>query len=785
MCSVREVDASGTNLLRRSVGSLVRGLLIAAAYFGMGRLMGLLAVSPGYATPVWPSAGLAFVAALLWGRSALVGVLLGSSAVNTLITLRLDTLGPALAVGAWIGAGAALQAWVGARLVARVVGPGNPLEQGGSVPMLLLLGGPVACVVNAVLSTIALVTMGLVDPGCAPADLATWWVGDTIGVLLVAPALLAVFAPPSAWYLRRLASLAVPLGICLFGVSVVFQRTMEAAAEDARRAFDSRATAVASSFFGTLDRVEAYTESVARVLGFFPELDRQGFQVMVAPWLRANPYITAFEWAPRVTGDRLSAFEIRNRDAQGPAYLVRELGPDGLLRPSARREVHAPILYIEPLAREQVALGYDLASNPARRRALDAATDSGGVVLTEALRLVNYPDEWGVLAVAAAYGGIASPVDAVARQGAVRGHVATVLRLDSIVDAALQRAGSPPLSLRVLDTSMSPPLLLVGPENAGRSTATWSMLHPVGGRAWRLEVLGEGGVRPWVGWTVLAAGLACTGLVTAFVLDAGARALKVERLVTERTAALERANDALTRSNLELERFAYVASHDMREPLRTIACFAELLQQEAGDHLDDTGRDWTARILAATRRMQGLVREVLAYARTEAREEVFEAVPLAEPVAAALEDLDALVRECGATVVVGDLPSAWCDRVQMVQLFQNLITNAIKFRRADVVPRVGISGERTADAVEIVVVDNGIGVDPMHFGRLFEMFQTLHEAGRFPGHGIGLATCRRIVERHGGRIWMTSVPGVGSAVHVTLPVGGQGLEPGPTPRRGG
>lgn len=764
--TLQNVKSSDASALRRSVAAVVRTVLIAAAYFGMGHLMGLLAVAPGYATPVWPSAGLALVGALLWGRAAVVGVLLGSWVLNALITLRTDTLGPAVVAGAVVGVGAALQAWVGARLVARVVGPGNPLEQGGSVPMLLLLGGPVTCVINAAWGTLGLVALGQGSPDHALADGLTWWVGDSIGVLLVAPLLLAVFASPSAWYLRRLASLAVPLGVCLVGVSAIFRQTMEEAEDDTRHAFEARAVVIAASFFGALQRVEAYTESVARVLGAVPDLDREAFEAMVNPWIRANPCITAFEWAPVVPADRLDAFELSVRD-EHPDYEVTELASPGVLRPVRPHGVHTPIRFIEPLPRERSALGYDLSSSPERRRALELASTTGGVVLTEAVRLVAYPQEWGVLAVSAAYSGPAQVADASSRP--VSGFVATVLRVGELVEAARVRAGTQPLSMRVTDLTASPPLLLSGPDGAAApDELAWSTRDTVGGRSWLVEVRGVHGVRAWVGWTVLAAGLACTGLVTAFVLDAGTRALKVERLVAERTAALEQVNDALTRSNLELQRFAYVASHDMREPLRTIHCFAELLQQEDGDRLGDEGRDHVRRIVAATRRMQGLVREVLAYSRIEGGGEVFDLVPLAEPVIAALEDLDALVRESGATVVVEALPSAWCDRVQMVQLFQNLLSNAIKFRRPDVAAQIKVSGRQTASGVEVVVRDNGIGVEPRFFDRIFEMFQTLHAAGRYPGQGIGLATCRKIVERHGGHIWMTSVPGLGSAVHVVL-----------------
>ncbi|MCR6631856.1 MAG: CHASE domain-containing protein [Magnetospirillum sp.] len=243
-----------------------------------------------------------------------------------------------------------------------------------------------------------------------------------------------------------------------------------------------------------------------------------------------------------------------------------------------------------------------------------------------------------------------------------------------------------------------------------------------------------------------------------------------ERL--RREDALNRAVDALTRSNQELERFAHIAAHDLQEPCRTIISYAQLLERRAVDRLDRDERDFLAYMIGGAHRMRDLVADLLAYSRVEAKAAPFEAVDCAGVVAGVLADLQRTVAEAGAHIEVGELPVVLGDGPQLAQLFQNLVGNALKFRAADRVPEIRISAMREPTRWHFVVADNGIGIAPAYHRRVFEIFQRLHGPDRYPGTGIGLAICRKVVERHGGRIWVDSEDGRGSRFHFVIPLAG-------------
>jgi PAS domain S-box-containing protein len=253
----------------------------------------------------------------------------------------------------------------------------------------------------------------------------------------------------------------------------------------------------------------------------------------------------------------------------------------------------------------------------------------------------------------------------------------------------------------------------------------------------------------------------------------------VLRDVTERRLAQERVTEAareLERSNRELTEFASVASHDLRAPLRSVTSFVSLLEEDYGDAFTGEGRSYVARIKAAVARMTALVDGLLALARVRATGDPFVVVSLAEIAQDVVADLAHGLAESGGQVEIGELPAVEADRLQMRQLLQNLIANAIKFRRPEIPPRVIVTAtalrpdEHGADtAWEIRVADNGIGLDPAHAERIFKPFERLHSHGSFEGSGLGLAVCARIVERHGGRIRAEGRPGIGTTLVVTLP----------------
>ncbi|RCJ42713.1 histidine kinase [Nostoc minutum NIES-26] len=263
---------------------------------------------------------------------------------------------------------------------------------------------------------------------------------------------------------------------------------------------------------------------------------------------------------------------------------------------------------------------------------------------------------------------------------------------------------------------------------------------------------------------------------------------ELEIKVEERTVELQQLNEELKRSNRELEQFAYVASHDLQEPLRAVTGYTQLLGQEYQDRLDESAQEYLTYIVDGAKRMQQLIQDLLVYSRVGTRPQQFALTDCNVVLNQALTNLQVAIAESNAIITHDPLPTLLADKSQLVQLFQNLIGNAIKFRKQEP-PKIHISAVKRAagelltpnsctDAINRVsthhsewlfwVQDNGIGIKSQYLDRIFEVFRRLHTRREFPGTGIGLAICKKIVERHGGRIWAESQLGVGTIFYLTL-----------------
>ena len=244
------------------------------------------------------------------------------------------------------------------------------------------------------------------------------------------------------------------------------------------------------------------------------------------------------------------------------------------------------------------------------------------------------------------------------------------------------------------------------------------------------------------------------------------------RDITERRAAqdaLERKTRELLRSNADLQQFAYVASHDLQEPLRMVAGFTQLLAKRYHGKLDAKADQWIEFAADGAIRMQRLIDDLLEYSRLETGTGPYGPVESEESLRECLGNLQSALRETGAEVTHDPLPRVQAHGPHLVRVFQNLIANAVKFRSEDRPARVHVSAERNGSDWTFSVRDNGIGIEGRDRERVFQIFQRLHAPGRYPGTGIGLAICKKVVERHGGRIWVESTPGDGSAFRFTMP----------------
>jgi PAS domain S-box-containing protein len=267
----------------------------------------------------------------------------------------------------------------------------------------------------------------------------------------------------------------------------------------------------------------------------------------------------------------------------------------------------------------------------------------------------------------------------------------------------------------------------------------------------------DGAVTQWIG--------TCTDID-----DQKRQAELLERLILEQTSELRR-------SNFDLEQFASVASHDLQEPLRKIQAFSDRLQVKCAPALGDQGKEYVERIVAAVARMRSLINDLLAFSRVTLKGQPFAKVDLQALAAEVVSDLEVLIQQGGGRVEVGPMPTIRADPLQMRQLFQNLIGNALKFHRPDAPPVVRVNafevfGDDKSNPVayELRFADEGIGFEEVYLDRIFQVFQRLHGRTEYDGTGMGLAICRKIVERHSGTITATSEPGKGSTFTITLPV---------------
>jgi light-regulated signal transduction histidine kinase (bacteriophytochrome) len=236
---------------------------------------------------------------------------------------------------------------------------------------------------------------------------------------------------------------------------------------------------------------------------------------------------------------------------------------------------------------------------------------------------------------------------------------------------------------------------------------------------------------------------------------------ELEKRVKERTAEL-------ARSNSDLEQFAYVASHDLQEPLRGVSGFMTLLKREFGDTLDPNAREYVDLSIDSAKRMQSLIRDLLEFSRVGTRGQERAKVDLAAALEHARKNLSVAIDEANAVITYETMPIVSADAGEIVKLFQDLIENAIKFR-GQRRPEVVIGAKKRRNEWEISIRDNGIGIEKQNFDRIFLLFQRLHSRVQYEGTGVGLAICKKIVERHGGRIWIESEVGVGTTIYFTIP----------------
>jgi light-regulated signal transduction histidine kinase (bacteriophytochrome) len=261
------------------------------------------------------------------------------------------------------------------------------------------------------------------------------------------------------------------------------------------------------------------------------------------------------------------------------------------------------------------------------------------------------------------------------------------------------------------------------------------------------------------------------------VRDAEGRIAGASKVVRDITAWKQQ-EAALKQANADLQQFAYAASHDLHEPLRTVTAYSQLLEMNLGEQIGDRGKIFIHYIVEASARMHNLLRDLRVYLQisTADREPEVEEIDAGEMLEKALQNLDAAIRESGAIITFAGLPRVRMPAFELEHIFQNLIANAIRYR-SSAPPRVNIAASRQGAEWVFSVQDNGIGIAPQFQKQIFDIFRRLHSQSEYPGTGMGLAICQRSLERHGGKIWVESEPEKGSTFYFTIPMSGSETTP--------
>jgi len=755
---------------------------LTVAYAVSGKLALLLAIPPGYASPIFPPAGIAVAAMLIAGRATLPSVFLGSFLLNawTAYSLGHGSHGTPLAVAVAIAAASTLQAAFGGTVLRRTIGYPAPLDNGRDLSRFLLLS-PFFCLTSASLSLAGLSALGQVKWPDLATNWICWWTGDTLGVLLMLPLMLIAAGKPRGLWRSRALPVAVPM-LLFFGLFVaIFVRVSRWEQDEALLEFRLLSQEIVDKIHSGLAEQEIFLAQLERSFSGPAAVSRADFRHLAQNLLQRFSTIQAVKWAPRVDAPHRAGFEEAQR-AELPGFAIREIDASGQRRHAGERALYYPVSYVEPLNGNEPVVGFDLASELGRRTAVEEAINTGSVRATPPIRLVQeQAEQAGILIIFAVQDGSNGP-----------GVVSVALRMDTFVSDILAPVAAM-LRVRLVDTGRDEPLY--GGFSAKADRPSYADTFDFGGRRYRVETVPTAFYlerhRGWQSWAVLVAGVISTGLLGALLLLGTGYTRRIETVVDQRTRDLEAVNrrleleikerqqaEAQLRQAQRMEAIGQLTggiAHDFNNLLMVIGGNAGLLRDKAEDEI--VARRASA-ITRAAEQGERLTRQLLAFSRRQMLRP--ETLNLRHRTREITEMLSRSLREDIEFAI--DLPDTlWPVTVDPPEFELALLNIGVNAR--DAMPNGGcfrvtarnislhagnsVNEGLVGDFVAVTLSDTGAGMTAEVRSRAFEPFFTTKEVGL--GSGLGLSQVYGFAKQSGGSALIDSEPGTGTTITLFLP----------------
>jgi signal transduction histidine kinase/ActR/RegA family two-component response regulator/sensor domain CHASE-containing protein len=758
-------------------------LSLMLAYIVTGKLALLLAVPPGYASPIFPPAGIAVAATLISGPATLPWISLGSLLLNVWtgysVSHQLDETGCAAAIV--IATASMGQAWVGGSVLRRAIGYPSPLDNSRDLSLFLLLS-PLFCLTSATLSLAGLSALGVVQLTDLATSWISWWIGDTLGVLLVLPLMLVLAGKPRALWRGRARRVALPMLLFFVLFTAIFIRVSKWEHEEALLEFRLLSQQTIDRIRAGLEEQGIFLEQLERSFSGPAALSRADFQHLVQSLLQRLPMIQAVKWAPQIEYPLRATFEAAQQ-SELPGFEIREVDPSGRRQRAGERARYFPVTYVEPLKGNEHIVGFDLASEAGRRAAVEVTLDTGTITATPPIRLVQEQGEQvGILLVYAVHNGPNGT-----------GVVSVALRMGTFITGLLTPVASA-IGIRLVDLEQGK-VLHSDFASASAGGSLYSDMFTFGGRRYRVETTPTESYlaqhRSWQSWALLVIGVFSTGLLGALLLLGTGYTRRIETVVDERTRDLENVNRRLEfeirereqaetalRQAQRMEAIGQLTggiAHDFNNLLTVISGNAAMLNDTAQS---DGMRRRVIGIMQAAERGERLTRQLLAFSRrqmlrpesVDLRRHVDEIADMLSP--ALRTDIEVKIE------MPRELWSVFVDVAEFQMALLNLGTNA-----RDAMPESGrfqvgarnvtfdigdpMSGGLVGDFVAVTLSDTGGGMAPEVVARAFEPYFTTKEIGL--GSGLGLSQVYGFAQQSGGAVSIASAIGKGTSVTLFLP----------------